>query len=188
MLKHTRAHTHRHFPPVCSLAAFLLGSLWYLGSDKSASHCRLPRWLLCCSCSQRAWIASNIYGKPPRLQPTPESSFLPMEKQNVRGRGWWEDGHSGTSVDLSHGTSFYLPFQVVCLEGVPFSSRLLLLFPLGVSVTQGYLGRPVICCLFQCWVRWGVGLGLGGGAPRVSMCSSTVSFYACESDAACLLL
>lgn len=86
--------------------------------------------------------------------------------------------HSGTSVDLSHGTSFNLPFQVVCLGGVPFSSRLLLLFPLGVSVTQGYLGRPVICCFFQGWVRWGVGLWLRGGAPRVSMCSSTVSFYA----------
>lgn len=154
MLKHT--HTQALPPPVCSLAAFLLGSLWYLGSDKSASHCSLPGGSFCCSCSQRAppvspaWIASDIYGKPPRLQPTPESSFLPTEKQDAGGRLGVEikkKTHSGTSVDLSHGTSFRLPFQVlVCLELVTFFLQALLLFPLGVSVARGYLRRAVIRC------------------------------------------
>lgn len=72
-------NTHRYtlflslsaYPVAVCLPGLLLGSLWYLGSDKSPSHCALP------SASQAALqplyaslsqpIASNSYGKPPWL-------------------------------------------------------------------------------------------------------------------------
>lgn len=138
--------------PVCSLAAFLLGSLWYLGSDKSASHCRLPRWLLCCSCSQRAWIASNIYGKPPRPQPT--SRILILANGKAGRRGFWREG--GLKKKTSQWDEwrpepwniFHPSFPSARLFRCSVFLQALLLFPLGVSVTQGYLMRPVICCLF----------------------------------------
>ena len=69
---HLLRHTHTHYISASLVAGcLLLGSLWYLGSDKSPSHCALP------SASQAALqplyaslsgsIASNSYGKPPWL-------------------------------------------------------------------------------------------------------------------------
>lgn len=82
----TCAYTHVHklllFPPV---AGFLLGSMWYLGSDKSSSHFAFPNvsqaGLIHASFSGP--ITSNVYGKPPWLQQTPASTSWPTEKQEI---------------------------------------------------------------------------------------------------------